>query len=235
MVRAKKPFIALLVLTGICLSPGALLRSKIAQSVAAKMPQLIGPADSYSADVSGGLFSILRGRIDKIKVRGNGVKLSNGVKLDRLDINLSGVHFKPDQTVTNVENTDFAGTVTEHDLNDFLAKSRPDVPHAKVVLEADKLSLSASPRILAIRTPVSMEGTLQIGNETKLNLVLKRLRARGIPVPGFVRGRIMHDINPVFDTTQMGVPAKLSTVAISDGAISLTGTADVKKALAGGK
>lgn len=223
---------AVLLVAGICLSPGALLRAKIAQSVAAKMPELIGPADSYSAHVAGGFFGIIRGRIEKIDVRGSGVKLSNGVKIDRLDIDLTGVHFRTDQTVTNVENTEFRASVTEKDLNEFLATSRKDVPNAKITLEADKLQLSASPKVLLVRTPVTLEGSLAIDNDTKLNLVLSKLKARGLRVPGFLRGRITHDINPVFDAAQMGVPAKLKTVKIAKGTIALTGKADVGKAIA---
>lgn len=227
-----KWLITLIVIAALCFGPSAVLRWKIGHSVAAKMPELIGPARSYSVGVSGGLFGILQGRVDKVDIRGNGVKLANGVVVDRLDIDLKGIYFKPDQTVTDVKTTDFAASVTEQNLSDFLASSRPDMRGAKVSLDDGKLFLSASPRVLATRTPVSIEGTLRIVNGSKLNLVLNRCTARGICVPGFLRGRIMHDVNPVLDTQQMGIGAKLNSVEISDGAITLTGRADVKQALA---
>lgn len=225
--------LVVLVVAALCLNPGTILRWKIGQSVAAKMPQLLGPADSYTADVTGGFFGIIRGKIDRLNVHGRGVRLSNGMRVDRLNVVLTGVHFKSDQTVTDVEKTSFDASVTEQNLNDFLRTSRPDVPNAKVVIGPDKLSLSASPRVLGIRTPVSMEGKLQIADSTKLNMILNRIRARGIALPGFLRGRIMHDINPVMDATKMGMPAKLKTVALGKGQITVTGAADITKALAG--
>ncbi len=220
-----------LIIAGLCLSPGAILRYKIGQSVAAKMPQLIGPADSYTVGVTGGFFGIIRGRIDRLNIHGRGVKMPNGTRVDKLDVVLTGVHFKSDQTVTKVENTSFDASVTEQNLNDFLRESRPDVPNAKVVIDPKKLTMSASPRVLGIRTPVTLEGTLQITEDTKLNMVLDKVRARGIVVPGFVRGRVMHDINPVMDSTKMGMPAKLKSVTLGKGQLTVTGVADISKAL----
>ena len=221
----------ILIVAGLCLSPGAILRYKIGQSVAAKMPQLIGPADSYTVGVDGGFFGIIRGKIDKLTIHGKGVKMSNGIHVEKLDVVLMGVHFKPDQTVTKVDKTTFDASVTEKNLNDFLKESRRDVPNQKVVIDAKKLPLSASPRVLGIRTPVTLEGTLQIADSTKLNMVLDKVRARGVTVPGFVRGRIMHDINPVMDSTKMGMPAKLKSVTLGKGRITVTGIADITKAL----
>jgi len=224
----RRLFIAAILVAAVCFAPGAILRWRIGQSVAGRMPQLIGPARSYSVGVSGGLFEIIHGRIDKVDIRGSGVNLSNGVEVDRLDVGLRGVRFKPDRTVTDIRSAEFSAWVTEKNLNDFFASSRPDMPGAKITLDDGKLSLSASPRIFATRTPISLEGTLRIVDGKKLILVLNRLRARGIRIPGFMRRRIMHDINPVLDTQKMGIGARLNSVDISDGAIRVTGTADVK-------
>ena len=229
--RSRKWLIALIVIAAICLAPGALLRYLIGQSVAAKMPEMIGPARSYSVGVSGGLFEIVQGRIDNIDIQGNDVKLANGIVIDRLDVDLKGIRFKPDQTVTDVATTDFSASVTEKNLSDFLATSRPDMRDAKISFDDGKLLLSASTRVLATRTPVTIEGTLRIVNASKLNLILNRCTARGICVPGFMRGRIMHDVNPVLDTQQIGMGAKLKSVNISDGTITITGNANVRQAL----
>jgi hypothetical protein len=228
----KRWLIVLIVIAAVCFAPGAVLRWKIGQSVEAKMPELIGPARSYSVAVSGGLFEIIRGRIDKLDICANDVKLPNGLVLDQLDADLKGIRFKPDQTVTDVKTTDFAAIVTEKNLSDFLEGTRSDMRGAKVSLDGGKLCLSASPRVFAARTPVSIEGTLKIVNGSRLNLVLNRCVARGICVPGFIKGRIMHDLNPVLDTEQMGIGAKLNSVEISNGAITVTGKADLKQALA---
>jgi len=226
--------VALIVAAAICFSPGALLRWKIGQSVAAKMPEVIGQAGSYSAHVSGGVLGIVRGRIERVDIRGRDVKMANGVVVDHLNIDLTGVHFRPDQTVTKVEAASFEANVTEDDLNNWIATSRPDLHDGHLTIDDGKLTLTAKPRVMLIRTPVKVEGTLQIVNQTKLNMVLNGLAARGIRVPGFVRGRIQHDINPVLDTEQMGIGAKLKSVQVSRGSITVTGTADVNKALAKG-
>lgn len=231
-MRAGKPLIGVTLIAAICILPGSILRWKIGQSVAAKMPELIGPAQSYSADVTGGFIGILRGRIEKIDITGRKVKMSNGVIVDRLDIALSGVHFKPDQTVTRVESASFAASVIEDDLNNWLATSRPDLHDGHIAIENGKIIVRAKPRVLLLRTPVKVEGTLRIIENNKLYLVLKTVSTRGIRVPGFVRGRIEHDINPILDAEQMGIGAKLKSVNVTNHAITITGTADVNKALA---
>ena len=233
-MRIKRLVVVLAIIAAICFAPGPVLRWKIGQAVAGRMPELMGPARSYFADVTGGLVGILRGRIDKVDIRGSGVKMPNGVQIDRLDVGLKGVHFKPDQTVTEVEGASFAASVTEDDLNDFLATSRPDLHGGHITLQQDKLTLTANPKILFLRTPTKVEGTLSIVDGTKLYIILKRVSTRGIRVPGFVRGRIQHDVNPVLDTEPMGIGAKLRSVEISNGAITVTGTADVSRAIAKG-
>jgi hypothetical protein len=233
-VRVKRLVVVVAIIAAICLAPGPILRYKIGRAVAAKMPELMAPARSYSAEVSGGVVGILRGRIDKMDICGRDVKMPNGVQLDRLDVGLVGVHFKPDQTVTKVEGASFTASVAEDDLNDYLAKYRPDLRGAHITLEPDKLTLTANPKVLFLRTPAKVEGTLIVVDGTKLYIILKRVSTRGIRVPGFVRGRIQHDVNPVLDTKAMGIGARLESVRISNGAITVTGTADVNKALAKG-
>ena len=222
----------LLIIAVVCLSPGALIRWKIEQTVAGKVVGMLGTARSYSVSVSGGLFEILRGRVKQVDIRGNDVKLSSGVVVDRLDVNLSGVEFKPDQTLTGVESTAFTAFLSEGNMDDYLRASRSDLSDADVSLTDGKLSLTARPRVMAIRTPVRVEGTMRIVQGTKLYLVLNRLSARGIRVPGMIRGHIQHDLNPVLDTQQMAMGAKLTQVAITNGKITLSGTADVRQALA---
>jgi hypothetical protein len=232
MRRGPKIILTLLIIAVVCLAPGTLIRWTIEQAVAGKVSGMLGTARSYSVDVSSGLFDILRGRLQKVDIRGNDVKLSNGVVVDRLDVNLSGVHFKPNQTVTGVDSTAFTASLSEGNMDDYLRASRSDLSDADVSLTDGKLSLTARPRVLAIRTPVRVEGTMRIVQGTKLYLVLNRLSARGMRVPGMIRGHIQHDLNPVLDTQQMGMGAKLTKVAIANGEIELSGTADVKQALA---
>lgn len=231
-MRGPKTVIVPLAILAIFLSPGALIRWKIEQAVVEKAPGLLGPARSYSASVTGGVIDIVRGRVPKIRLRGNEVRLENGIVVDRLDVILSGVRFKFDQTITGVDSAEFSASLSQKNLRDYVRKSRSDMAEAEVELSSGKLVLSAKPRVIGIKTPVLLEGTMQIVDNTKLNVILSKLTARGIRVPGFVRGRIQHDINPVMDTTQMGMQAKLTKVEIKKGEITLSGTADVKQALA---
>ena len=229
--KSKSWLFKLLLIMAICLAPGIVLRWVIGQSIAAKMPQLIGPAQSNSASVSGSSIDILQGKIAKVNLHSNKVKLSSGVTVDSLDVGLMGVRFKPDKTVTEIQSTNFTASVSEDSLEKYIAASQPDMANAKVTLSEDKLTISASPRMLATRTPVTVEGTLRIIDRTKLYLVVNKIRARGMRVPGFMRGRVMRDINPVLDTQKLGIGGEFTSVKISCGKIDLTGTADVRQAL----
>lgn len=232
--KSKGLLFKLLLIVAICLAPGVILRWVIGQSIAAKVPKMIGPSQSCSASVTGGVLDIVHGKIAKVTIRENNVKLSSGVTVDRLDIGINGVRFKPDQTVTNVQSTNFKASVSESSLEEYIATSRPDMANAKVTMSDDKLVISASPRMFATRTPVTLEGNLRIVDNTKLYLVVNSIRARGMRIPGFMRGRVMHDINPVLDTQKLGIGGKLTSVKISDGLINLTGTADVSQVLTKG-
>lgn len=229
---SKKWLVALIVVAAISGAPGAAMRWKIGQSVKEKAPEMISPARLYSVSVKGGAFDIIKGRIEAINIRGYDVRLANGLTIDRLDVRLKEIRFKPDQTITDVQSADFSAILTESNLIDFMSVSRPDMKDAKVVLDDGILKLSVSPRVLATRTPVTLECSLQIEEDTRLNLVINRLVARGIRVPGFVKEKLTKDLNPVFDTSQMDFDAKLKSVDVSNGAITLKGNADVRQALA---
>ncbi len=230
LMHAPIPVVPLLVLL-IILSPAALIRSKIEQSVAAKAPELLGPARSYSVDVTGGFIDFMRGRIKRVYIKGKDVRLENGIVVDSLVVNLSGVHFKRDQTITGIDRTTFTASLSERHLQDYLRKSRSDMSDSEVSLPDGRLVLRAKPRVMAIKTPVKIEGKLQIENGTRLNIILSNASAVGIRVPGFVRGRIQKSVNPVMDTKKMGMQGKLTKVEIKKGHIALSGTADVSKAL----
>lgn len=229
--NSKKGLILVVVLVGIVFLPGMALRWAIAQSVKNKAPEMIGPARNYSVKVKAGLFDIIQGKIPSLVIRGKDVRPSTGVAIDRLDVELKGIRFKPDQTITDVQSTDFIASVSETSLSDFLNTHRPDMKNAKVSMEDGILLLSASPKIMATRTPVTLQCTLKIVDNIRLNLEVNRLIARGVKVPGFVRGKLQHELNPVFDAQQIGLDARLNTVGIANGAITLTGNADVRSAL----
>lgn len=232
MVQVRKLLISAMIIGTACLTPGTALRSMIGKAVANKMPEIIGQADSYTADVNGDIVDIALGKLEKVDIHGKGVKMANGMVVNRLDISLTDVHFKLDQTITKVKSTNFKAQVIEDDLNNWLATARPDLRNAHITLNSDKLTVTAKPKVMLLRTPVKAEGALQIVDQTKLYMALDKFSTRGIKVPGMVRGHIEHDINPVFDTEQLGIGAKLKSVRILNGAITITGTADANKVIA---
>lgn len=226
-----KIVLPVMIVLALCLSPGAAIRTKIASSVAASAPDMLGPG-KYSVDVTGGLIGLLRGRIEKIDIHGSDVKMSNGMIVDRLNVGLNGVHFKRDQTVTKVESTGFAASVSEDNLTDYLRASRGDMKEAEITLADGRLCYAGRPRVLGLKVKVKAEGTLDLDGNTKVHMSLCKCSGAGIKTPGMVRGWIERRINPVFDATQMGVDAKLKSVEVAKGAIALAGTADVNKKLA---
>lgn len=174
----------------------------------------------------------MRGKLPRISIRGTDVRLKNGVVVNRLDVMLKGVHFKIDQSISDVDNTTFTALLSQDHLRNYLRASRSDMSEADVTLSDGKLMLTAKPRVMGIKTPVKVECTMEIVDNAQLKIVVNKLSARGVKVPGFVRGRIQRDANPVLDTREMGIGAKLTKVTIAKGNIALCGTADVKQALA---
>lgn len=227
MRRKMALFIVLAVVAlvgGIAILGGALARQTIERAVANELTTAIGPARSYSVHASGSLKQLARGEMTGLRIRGRDVQLSSGVIVDELDVNADGLVMDlRSRQIVSVRKTCFVAQVSEAGLNNYLVNGHPEVPGLSIALADGSLTLRGRPRMLGIKVPVQLDGTMRVSSGTRLMLDLHKLKAVGVKTPGFVRNSIERRINPVMDTTDWAFPTTLTSATITDGKLTVKG------------
>ena len=83
-------------------------------------------------------LQLVRGRIESLDVTGSGVRLPNGVTLERLDINTKSLAVDPRTgAVDNIGSMRFIALVSQNELSNYLAKSNPEIHDLDLALNDD--------------------------------------------------------------------------------------------------
>lgn len=208
---------------------------RVEKGIAKKLPELIGPAESYKVDVDGSTARMMKGKINRIEITAYKVKPANKYYLDELNIVLTGVRADPDkQTLESVEKTVFTATITEPSLNKYLRETRPDLKDLKIDLRSSQMLVHTRPAAYKLSASVDLLGKLQIASSRLLNFKVNRLTVAGLKTPQFAANYVEDKINPVLDVVSFGFPAKLQSVNVTPEKVTLNGTADLSKGLGNG-
>lgn len=225
------PFRALVILLSLLLLAGCgHVRGKVEDGIAKSLPELIGPAQCYRVKVSGSTMGMLKHKLSRIEIQGEGVRLSNGMELARLNAVLTGVRFDPDKrSITQCAGTEYAATLSQAELQRYLRKLYPDIPGLSVALEDGYAVATAAPSLMGVTASISAESDLKVAGGRKLVLDLRKVTMAGVPAPGFAREYIEKKMNPVFDSSAFGYDATMSSVTVQPGFVTITGLLDLTK------
>lgn len=230
-MRAIAGLLLVLIMLVMC-GCGGRARRKVEEGIAKSLPDIIGPARSYHVTVTGSLFGMMRGNLREIKITGREVEIKNALILSRLDVTLTNVEFDPDtRVVKKVDSTDFSATMSEEDLNVYLAKTYPNIPDLGASLRDCLIVVSAAPSLSAAKVHIRAEATLNVLAERRLVMDLKKITAGGLPAPWFARNYIEKKLNPVFDAADLGFDARIASVRLHRGSMTLTGQLNLMKAI----
>ncbi len=192
---------------------------------------LIGPADDYDADVRGLTSSSAR----EVMLVGTRVRPRPNLVLERLTLNLRGVHYQRDPfVVQRVEEASFVIRVTEQAINSYLlAQGRTGnavLRNAQVALLPNEVRVAADMLLAGQTVHVTTAGSFQAQGAV-VQYVPQRLAVAGVGVPLTVLPLFAALVNPAADLGNLRFTPQVETITVESGAVTLSGRADVRAML----
>jgi hypothetical protein len=204
----------------------------VERKIAGVLPRWIGPAAHYDVKVDGDSFAIGRGRVRRVQIDGKNVQLSSTVSMDRIKIDAHDVSFdRKARVIHEVRNVAFEGEVTQQNIDTYLAKARPNLTGASVLLRQDDVEASMPITVAGYTTTVSVSGTLHPSKESakKLNFIANGGSIGRVPVPARLVNVAIDELNPVLDLTSSRFPVDVNSVIVHRGTTSVRGTATISE------
>lgn len=197
------------------------------REIVRRAPQIIGPADRYTADVKG----LKETSADRVTVNGTRVRPTPGLVVDSLVLTLRGVQFQRDPfVITNIDQAGFTARITDRAVNDFL-KSRQTATSTvqNVQLTFTPTEVRAQGMLVTAGQAVAFTtaGTVQPEGPL-LNFTPRELSLGGVTVPANVLQQFAVALNPLVDLRGLRIAPQVQQVALSSGAVTISGTADVR-------
>jgi hypothetical protein len=192
------------------------------------LPELLGPADRYATRVRGG-GSLLRGRAEGVHIDGFGVRVTEGLTLDTVALDLDDVEAdRKTGRLTRVGSVAFAATLGERSLTRYVQSRQLGIPDLRVNLETSAVRVTARPEALGIASvPVTVRGTLTpTGDGNRLDFTPSAARVSIVPVPGAVLRYLSERLNPVVDLSSLRVPVRVADAEVRGGVLHLRGSVD---------
>ncbi|MBC8137998.1 MAG: DUF2993 domain-containing protein [Fibrella sp.] len=230
--RAPPPAIALpllIFLTG-CNRP---VETRAEHAITDVLPRYLGPAEKYTARVSGRPDAIYRGRLRSVHIEGTNVQMLPNLLVSRLVMDVKDVSVdRGNNTLQNVGETRFSARLTEAAINGYVRRRETAPPDLAISLGADgKATVTTRPELLGFSTiPVSLRGTVRLQGDGK-HLEFQPDKASvdvGIgtitsALPGFVADHIASQVNPVADLSTAPFPIIAESVTVEQGAATIMG------------
>ena len=207
------------------LSPRTVASHKIADA----LPGALGPARHYDVEVEGDSLALTRGRAREVRIQGQAVQVSPDTTLDTLDCVAQDVSFDTGtKRLDHVGRVDFVGTLSQRNLNLYLAQSGTR-PGLIVTLRQSDLQVSLPISAGPIHTTVMVTGTASptVPGGSTVSFIADRARLSFLPVPVFLVNQALDRINPVVDLSRFSVPVSLESTDVEHQTLVLRGTADL--------
>ncbi len=188
------------------------------------LPQLLGPAESYTATVQGA--SSDGARFDQVQATGVRVRRPNMPVFERVELRLSGVVVDAAaKRVTAVGDARLSLRLKVDDVAAYLGSSKWIDQPAVRVSAPDKVFISGRLKIagigLASTSTADLEGRLQT-RDTQLRLTVDALSWRGQAAPALVRALVEQAINPILNVAQHAVPTRIDSAEVDGDTIIIT-------------
>ncbi|MHB0937711.1 MAG: LmeA family phospholipid-binding protein [Armatimonadota bacterium] len=220
----------LVILVGLLLAGCGTPNRLVEEAIEERAPEIIGPAQSYEADVQG----ISRRKIERVEIRGDGVRLRQGITLQQLTIVMTDVFYQVRPfNVTRVGHTTFTALVTEEEIHAYMQRRRDPasrVRNLQVQLTPDRVRVTGDVRTPVGLVPFTSTGHLEARN-ARIFYRPERIQVVGVPVPPQLNDDIAQRINPVVDLSDRPVPLQITSVQTRSEAVMIEGTAEVTAAL----
>jgi hypothetical protein len=196
------------------------------------LPDVLGPAKQYRAHVENAPERTVQGRLANVTIDGEDVQLSNGLLLDQIHLELTGVEVDMGhRQVRNVAGTRFTATLSEASLDEFLAGESPEgetIRRTRITLRGgNQVTISAERVVLGVDVPFQLSGPLRLAGPQRVELDPTRLTVIGIPIAGVILNFLKGRFESAIDLSLLPFPIQVTGVQTAPGRLTISGTADV--------
>ncbi|MHB0936042.1 MAG: LmeA family phospholipid-binding protein [Armatimonadota bacterium] len=197
------------------------------REIVRRAPEIIGPADRYTADVDG----LRETSADQVRLNGRRVRPVPGLVIDSLVLTLRGVEFQRDPfQITSIDQANFTARITDDAVNDYLRSRQTAASTVQnVQLAFTPTGVRAQGTLVTAGQAIAFTtaGTVQAEGSI-LNYRPQVLALGGVTVPETVLQQFAAALNPLVDLRSVRIAPQVQQIALSEGAITLSGTADVR-------
>ena len=219
-------------LAGVAGCGGNSVRHRVERSVEQSLPGIIGPAQSYSVQADGSTMGMMNGKLRGLDIIGIGVQLPSGINITRLNAKVTDITFDPGtKKIKSVGAAEYSASLSDAELTRYLRGKYPSVPGLSVAMNSGLINISAKPGVSIVKLPIRADAGLVIRDERKLALSLLQFEIAGINAPNFAVDYLESKMDVIFDANDLGFNAKIKSVVIGPGTLTLNGTLDLMKVL----
>ena len=206
------------------------------------LPDVLGPARSYRVHIDNDPDRTVRGRLARVLIDGEQVKMNSGMYFDALHLELRGVEVDTHSgRVRSIKETYFSATTSAATVNEYLVGetfSGGKLRNVRVAFAPSGVTLSAEREIVNVNPPViggnvtvfapfQLTGPARLAGTRRLELDAAHLDIVGITISGAPLKFLMRRFESGFDLNGMPFPMTLTQVQTGQNVITLSGTADV--------
>jgi hypothetical protein len=223
------PFLFCLLLLAGC---GRSINRAAERRIRDALPDVLGPAKQYRVHVENAPERTIEGRLANVTIDGDDVQLSNGLLLDQIHLELTGVEVDMGRRqVRKIEGTRFAATLSEASLDEFIAGESPEgetIRRARITLRGGNMvTISAERVVLGVGVPFQLSGPLRLAGPQRIEIDPTRLTVIGIPIAGVILNFLKGRFESAIDLTTLPLPIQVTGVQTTAGKLTISGSADV--------
>ena len=206
------------------------------------LPDVLGPARAYRVHIDNDPDRTIRGRLARVLIDGDQVKMNSGMYFDALHLELRGVDVDLHSgRVRSIKETFFSATTSAATVNEYLAGetfSGGKLRNVRVAFAPEGVTLSAEREVINVNPPLlgknitmfapfQLTGPVRLAAPRRLELDAAHLAVVGITISGAPLKFLMRRFESGFDLNGLPFPVTLTQVQTAQNVITLSGTADV--------
>jgi len=201
------------------------------------LPSYIGPARVWRAHVENPPERTIQGRLRRIMIDGEQVRLRQTIVCDTLHIEMQdAVVDTGRQRLRSVGLTTFAAVIGERNLNDYLRRDPPEddpIRIKRVQLRQGVIHVEATRYLLGVDWPFTLTIEPRLASETRLDFDPEQMTVLGlrVPLPSVVLRWFARRLNQGFDFSTLPFPLRITRFRVDTGRVTVEGIADVMQSL----
>ncbi len=198
------------------------------------LPQMVGPAREWRVRVDGAPMETIKGRLHRVQIDGDDVRLGQMIGCESLHIEMTGVVVDVNRKLMKeIGSTTFRAVVNEEAVNRYVREFPPPddepVRVKKVRILDGRVYAEETRWLLGKAWPYTVVAEPRLSSPTKLDFAPDRMTALGlrVPLPKSALRWLAKRLSEGFDFGQLAFPVRIAKFDTQPGKFVLEGTAEV--------